>query len=87
MQPKEQILGWTSDGQLYVASAANDSRTSLHVDKLNLHTGARTAWQNLAMPPIGGVFPDPPLITPDGATYGFDYRLRLSDLYTVNGVR
>jgi hypothetical protein len=27
-----------------------------------------------------------PLVTPDGNTYGF-YRLRLADLYRVNGVR
>jgi hypothetical protein len=39
------------------------------------------------MPPIGGVVPEAPIITPDGTVYGFDYRLRLSDLYTVSGVR
>jgi hypothetical protein len=44
-------------------------------------------WRDLAMPPIGGVLPDPPIITPDGASYAFDYRLRLSDLYTVSGIR
>ena len=50
-------------------------------------TGARTPWRVLATAPIGGVVPDPPIITPDGNTYGFDYRVRLSDLYTVTGVR
>ena len=44
-------------------------------------------WRTLATAPIGGVVPDPPVITPDGNTYGFDYRVRLSDLYTVTGVR
>jgi hypothetical protein len=43
--------------------------------------------RTLATAPIGGVVPDPPIITPDGNTYGFDYRVRLSDLYTVTGVR
>lgn len=86
LKPDEHTLGWTSDGQLYVAST-NQNAVTIHVDKLNPHTGARTPWSDLAMPPIGGVVPDPPIITPDGATYGFDYRLRLSDIYTVSGVR
>jgi eukaryotic-like serine/threonine-protein kinase len=86
LKPNDFVLGWTSDNQLYVESVVNDN-TPLHIDKLNPHTGARTAWRDLPMPPIGGVVPDPPIITPDGATYGYDYRLRLSDLYTVTGVR
>ena len=45
------------------------------------HPGAiRTA-------PSGDILPDPPYITPEGNTYRFEYRVRLSDLYTVNGVR
>ena len=79
-------LGWTSDGQLYVATRDN-RRTALRVEKLDPHTGARTPWRDLATAPIGGILPDPPIITPDGGTYGFDYRVRLSDLYTVTGVR
>jgi hypothetical protein len=39
------------------------------------------------MPPIGGIAPDPPIITPDGSAVAFDYRMRLADLYTVKGVR
>ena len=87
LEPKEEVLGWTGDGQLYVGSEAKGNGAAIHIDKLNPHTGARAAWRDLTMPPIGGVFPDPLLITPDGSMYGFDYRLRLSDLYTVNGVR
>ncbi|HZD33079.1 MAG TPA: hypothetical protein VE779_15625, partial [Candidatus Angelobacter sp.] len=86
LQPQELPLGWTSDGQLYVATRAAQ-RTALHVEKLNPHTGARTPWRDLATAPIGGILPDAPIITPDGNTYGFDYRVRLSDLYTVTGVR
>jgi hypothetical protein len=103
LNPGETIVGWTSDGQLYVASAPGTGRPSsdetagvvglpggrsaVHIDKLNPHTGVRTTWRDLSTTPIGGVLPDAPIITPDGATYGFDYRLRLSDLYTVSGVR
>ena len=86
LKPAELTLGWTSDGQLYVASA-DATGAGVKVEKLNPHTGARTPWRTLATAPIGGVVPDPPIITPDGNTYGFDYRVRLSDLYTVTGVR
>ena len=86
LRPADSPLGWTSDGQLYVATRDN-RRTALHVEKLNPHTGARTPWRDLPTAPIGGILPDPPYITPDGTTYGFDYRVRLSDLYTVTGVR
>ena len=82
----EWPLGWTLDGLLYVA-VANANGAGVKVDKLNAHTGARTPWRTLSTAPIGGVVPDPPIITPDGNTYGFDYRVRLSDLYTVTGVR
>ena len=70
-----------------LASQLPDNRTALHIEKLNPHTGTRTPWRDLEMPPIGGVLPEPPIITPDGAMYGFDYRLRLADLYTISGVR
>ena len=87
LKPNEQVLGWSIDGQLYVALAASDTSSIFRVDKLNPHTGARTLWRDLTVPRIGGLSPEWPIITPDGATYAFDYRLRLWDLYTVNGVR
>jgi hypothetical protein len=86
LKPGEFALGWTSDGQLYVASE-DATGAGVKVEKLNPHSGVRTPWRILATAPIGGVVPDPPFITPDGNTYGFDYRVRLSDLYTVTGVR
>ncbi len=86
LRPDEIILSWTSDDGLYVGTP-NQKRATMHVDKLNPLTGARTSWQDLNGPAISGVFPDPPIFTPDGATYALDYRLRLSDLYVVSGVR
>jgi eukaryotic-like serine/threonine-protein kinase len=87
MKPDEAVLGWTNNDELYVGSALTPERMALHVDKLNPRTGARTPWRDLAMPPLGGIRPDRPLITPDGTSFAFDYRLRFSDLYTVSGVR
>jgi hypothetical protein len=81
--PEEPFLQYFPN----IRVGANGSLSSLHIDKLNPRTGARTTRRNLAMSPIGGVLPYPPIITPDGATYGYDYRLRLADLYTVSGAR
>lgn len=87
LKPEEFILGWTSNDQLFVAAPPDGSRSVFHVDKLDPHNGARTAWRDLPIPVIGGLYSAPPVITPDGGTYGFAYSLRLWDLYTVNGVR
>jgi Tol biopolymer transport system component len=86
LQHDDNILGWSADGQLYVEEDAKDTSVERHVVKLNPHTGVRSAWRDLAKPTIGGVFPQQPVITPDGASYFYPYRLSLSDLYTVNGV-
>src|SRR5579871_658100 len=87
VKPNQVILGWTSDGQLYVLTLPNGARSTVHVDKVDPHTGAATPWRDLALPAIEGIFPEAPVITPDGSTYGFGYRLRMWDLYTVSGVR
>jgi eukaryotic-like serine/threonine-protein kinase len=86
VKPREEILGWNSDGQLY-AMSASETELKAHIDKLNPHTGTRTAWGDLSMPPFIGVFPQLPFITPDGSAYAFGYRLELWDIYTVTGAQ
>jgi serine/threonine protein kinase len=85
LRPDDLILGWTADNQLFVGTP-NFKQQMLRIVKLNPFTGARTEFRDLYGPAISGVLPDPPVFSPDGATYGFDYRLRLSDLYVVSGV-
>jgi len=86
LQPQEIIMGWTSSNELFVGTA-NQKRASFHIEKLNPFTGARSVWGDLYGAPFSGVLPDVPIFTPDGASYAFDYRLRLSDLYIISGVR
>jgi serine/threonine protein kinase/Tol biopolymer transport system component len=80
------VLGWTSDNQVYVAGKP-DPGSSVDVQKLNPLTGTRSPWRTISAAPFGGVVIDTFVVTPDGANYGFGYRARLSDLYTVSGVR
>ena len=86
-EPNDSVLGWSSDGQLYVQTDAHDLRGNMHLQKLNPHTGARTPWRELSKPLVGGVYPQRPFITPDGASYFYGYTMELYDLYTVSGVR
>jgi len=86
VKPQETIVGWSSDGQLY-AMSASQNELKAHIDKLNPHTGARTAWRDISMPPFVGINPQAPLITPDGSAYAFGYRLELWDIYTVTGAQ
>jgi hypothetical protein len=80
------VLGWTSDGQLFVGSRIGESTTAFHIEKMNPHTGVRSPWHDITAPAMAGIRIDNFMITPDGMAYGYDYRLGLSDLYTVNGV-
>ncbi len=82
----DNVLGWSSDGQLYVEVTGRETGVAVTVDKLNPYTGVRKPWRDLAMPTIGGATPLQPRIAPDGASYFFDYRLTIADLYTVSGV-
>jgi len=86
LRPDELVLGWTADNQLFVGTA-NVKQQTFHLDKLNPFTGARAAFGELHGPAVSGVLPDPPIFSPNGATYAFDYRLAFSDLYVVSGAR
>ena len=82
----DNFFGWTSDNQIYLAGKP-DPGASVNVEKLNPLTGARTPWRTISAIPVGGVVIDTFVVTPSGDNYGFGYRVRLSDLYTVSGVR
>jgi Tol biopolymer transport system component len=86
LKPNNRVLGWTSDGQLFVGSRIGESTTAFHIEKMNPHTGVRSPWHDITAPAMAGIRIDNFMITPDGMAYGYDYRLGLSDLYTVNGV-
>ena len=87
VKPSDFLLGWADDDQIYLTSPPDLQRATLKIEKLNPQTGVRSAWKELSYSPIGGIFPEAPIFTPDGKSFAYDYRLRLWDLYTVSGVR
>jgi hypothetical protein len=82
----DEALGWTSDNQVYVVDK-KDPGSSVPMVKLDPLTGVRAPWRTTYGAPFGGVVIDTFVVSPSGDNYGFGYRVRLSDLYTVSGVR
>ena len=60
--------------------------------KLDLATGRKELWREIAIPDPAGIMivgPEFPtlLLTPDGSSYVYSYLRVLSDLYLVNGLK
>jgi hypothetical protein len=85
LKPDDYPLGWTSDDRLYVAPRIQVGGAIAHVQKIDPRTGARTAWRDISLLPLGGVHSANLVIAPDGKSYGYLYSLRLSDLYVISG--
>lgn len=79
-------LRFTPDGGgLYVAT-----RQSLRFQFLQIHlqTGRREHLQNLGpADPVGVAIVSAPAISPDGQSYGYQYRRTLSTLYVIDGLK
>ncbi|HEY3838182.1 MAG TPA: protein kinase [Bryobacteraceae bacterium] len=88
LKPDDYPLGWTRDNLLFVMSSSpKPGSMAVHVTKLDPHTGARIAFRDIPIPPIGGLETENLIITPDGNSYAYHYHLSLSDLYTISGAR
>jgi dipeptidyl aminopeptidase/acylaminoacyl peptidase len=87
LKPEDYPIGWTSDDHLFVAPRIESDDSIVHVQKLDPRNGARTAWQDIPLLPLGGVRSANLVIASDGRSYGYLYNLELFDLYTISGVR
>ncbi len=85
LKPDDIPVGWAADGHIYIEAAEKPGSSDFDIVKLDPHTGARTPWRNIPMPPIGGFEAENFLITPDGNSYAYHYHLSLSDLYIASG--
>ncbi len=85
MQPGEQPLRWSADGQsLYVYTPGPPPS---RVDLVRLSDGHREKWRDLAPEDSAGVvFIRPPIIAPDGKHYVYSYSRDLSELFLVTGL-
>ena len=85
LQAGESVV-WTSDPNfLYVGQ---HSKSSIRVFRLNLLTGQRKLFREIAVPNGPGVCDmTHVLFSPDGRVYAYGYIRLLSDLYMVAGLR
>ena len=86
LDPGEAPIAWTSDGRSLFVYRLGEVPTT--VNKLDLATGRKQLWKQLAPPDVSGVTDiSSVLITPDGNNYVYEYGRTLSDLYLVNDLK
>ena len=86
LDANEDILPWTlENGSLLVYQ---EGRIPARIDRIDLETGERTRWREIAPPdPTGMASMRGFRFTPDGKGYGYTYTVQLDDLYLLEGLR
>jgi hypothetical protein len=86
LQENDIPAQWTPDGHSIYATQVGAS--PLNVLLVNVDTGQRTSWKQIApSDPAGVLSVDNFHITPDGKTYVYSTRRVLSDLFLVKGLK
>jgi dipeptidyl aminopeptidase/acylaminoacyl peptidase len=82
----ETPTGWTNDGRYLYVFRRRD--IPVRVSKLDVSTGKREPWKDLAPADGAGIIDIAPVIpTPDGSSYVYGYSRTLSDMYVVEGLK
>jgi Tol biopolymer transport system component len=86
LAPDDTPQQWTADGRsLYVCRRRD---IPAHVVTLDLATGRKSPWRDLAPADGSGIVDVAPVIaTPDGTSYIYGYSRTLSDLYVIDGMK
>jgi Tol biopolymer transport system component len=83
----DSICGWSEDGRFMYITAVSQ-KLPAHVLRVNIATGARQLWKEIAPADTAGIQGiGPVLVTPDGRYYAYTYARTLSDLFVVDGVK
>jgi eukaryotic-like serine/threonine-protein kinase len=82
----ETPSGWSADGRYLYVFRRRD--VPVKVSKLDVTTGQREPWKELAPRDGAGIQDLAPVIpTPDGSAYVYGYSRTLSDMYVVEGLK
>jgi serine/threonine protein kinase len=89
LKTNERPIVFSDDGKsLFVLSMTDPGKFPLHVLRLDLKTGKREPWLELAPPDRAGIAGIYGLrLTPNGRFYTYGYRRRLWDLYLAEGLK
>jgi WD40 repeat protein len=86
LESDDIVIRWAGDGRSLFVFKRN--RLPARVFKLDVETGRRTPWLDLAPPDPAGVMRIPIIVmTPDGRSYAYNFTRELSDLYRIRGLR
>jgi serine/threonine protein kinase len=78
-------IQWSADDKAIFVCRRSRLRTT--IDRIDLESGAREPWQEIAPDDPAGVMDIMPVyITPDGESYVYGFRRYLSELYVVSGL-
>lgn len=82
----ERISQWTADGRALYVFVYEDSK--LKVSKLDITTGHKEPFKEIAIADKAGIFFRPYIIiTPDGKSYIYHIRRYLMDLYLADELK
>src|SRR5262249_36754513 len=84
--PVETFTNWEAGGEALFVHRRTE--IPLTIFRIDIATGERTPWRQLAPADIAGIttFRDP-VTTPDGRSYAYDIERNLTDLYLATGLR
>ena len=84
LKAREEPLRFSADGaQLFVREV---SRMPVRIARLDVRSGERVPWREIAPADPTGVRIRQVLLTPDGAGYVYHYQRSLSDLFLLEGL-
>ncbi len=86
VRPDDMIQSWRGEsGAILVAV---EGEMPAKIQRIDLATGARTVYREIAPPDSSGVWSMRGFhFLPDGQTYGYTYLVQLDDLYLVDNLR
>ncbi len=83
--PGEELIGWTPDGAALLVYRRGDVPARVH--RIELETGRRELWKEIAAPESGVWRIHPIRVSADCRSYAYSYSQLLSDLYLVEGLK
>ncbi len=86
MEPGDIPINWSQDAHSIYLYRTGEVPAKVY--RLELATGKRTVWKQIApLDPTGVSTIGPILMTPDGKTYVYGFHRTLGDLYLVEGLK
>jgi Tol biopolymer transport system component len=82
----EQPCRWAPDGRSVFLAAVDHGGHSVEISRIEMSTGRRERWKQLAPVEPGAVFWGTPALSADGQSYAVSFRQDLGELYLIKNV-